>query len=116
VMSGVVPPTVDETPARPASHVWSASVDVLLRTRRNADTISGAAPEVNQRRCCRGSRGSASLPVATASANQIGKPKASSPRCFLYARRSGSNPKPLCPTTFILDKCDYIYRMNDGLH
>ena len=64
MMSGVVPPTVDETPARPASHVWNASVDVLLRTRRNADTISGAAPEVNQRRCCRGSRGSASLPVA----------------------------------------------------
>jgi hypothetical protein len=53
VMSGVVPPTVDETPARPASHVGNASVDVLLRTRRNADTISGAAPEVNQRRCCR---------------------------------------------------------------
>src|SRR5271165_4807955 len=31
--------------------------------------------------CCAGSRGSASLPVTTASATQIGKPKASSPRC-----------------------------------
>jgi hypothetical protein len=34
------------TPARPASPVWNASVNVLRRTRRNADTPSGAAPEV----------------------------------------------------------------------
>ncbi len=32
------------TPARPASHVWNASVDVLRRTRRNSHTIRGAAP------------------------------------------------------------------------
>ena len=31
------PPMVDATPARPASQVWNASVDVLRRTRRNAD-------------------------------------------------------------------------------
>ena len=32
--------------ARPASLGWNASVDVLPRTRRNADTIRGAAPDV----------------------------------------------------------------------
>jgi hypothetical protein len=31
------------TPARPASHVWNASVEVL---RRNARTIRGAAPDL----------------------------------------------------------------------
>src|SRR5271167_3440777 len=36
--------------------------------------------------CGAGSRGSASLPVAAASATQIGKPKASPPRRSLYAR------------------------------
>jgi hypothetical protein len=45
VMSGVQPRMVDALPARPGSHVWNASVDVLRRTRRNADTISGAAPD-----------------------------------------------------------------------
>ena len=34
------------TLARPASPVWNASVDVLRRTRRNADRIRAAAPEV----------------------------------------------------------------------
>jgi hypothetical protein len=38
------------TPARPWSHVWNASVDVLRRTRRNADAIRGAAPDVTSRR------------------------------------------------------------------
>jgi hypothetical protein len=38
------------TPARPWSHVWNASVDVLRRTRRNADTIRGAAPDVTSGR------------------------------------------------------------------
>jgi hypothetical protein len=38
------------------------SVDVLRRTRRNVHTIKGAAPGVNLRTSCRGSRGSASLP------------------------------------------------------
>src|SRR5271165_5263786 len=37
------------------------------------------------------------LPVATASANQIGKLQASSPRCSPHAR-SGSNPRLLCLT------------------
>src|SRR5271165_1552661 len=36
--------------------------------------------------CGAGSRESASLPVATASPNQIGPPHGSSPRCNLYAR------------------------------
>ena len=31
------------TPARPASQVWNASVEVLRRTRRNVHTIKGAA-------------------------------------------------------------------------
>ena len=34
------------TPARPASHVLNAYVDVLHRTRRNAYTIRGVAPEL----------------------------------------------------------------------
>ncbi len=50
------------TQARPALPVWNASVDVLRRTRRNAYTIRGAAPDVNHRTSYRGSRGSASLP------------------------------------------------------
>jgi hypothetical protein len=37
-------------------------LDVLRRTRRNAYTIRGAAPELNHRTSCPGSRGSASLP------------------------------------------------------
>jgi hypothetical protein len=48
VMSGVPASNGRCTPARPASHVW------------NAYPISGAAPEVNHRTSCRGSRGSAS--------------------------------------------------------
>jgi anti-anti-sigma factor len=34
------------TPARPASHLWNVSVDVLRRTRRNAHAIRGIAPDV----------------------------------------------------------------------
>jgi hypothetical protein len=34
------------TPARPGSLVRNASLDVLRRTRRNADTIIGAAPDM----------------------------------------------------------------------
>jgi hypothetical protein len=64
------------TPARPASHVWNASVDVRRRTRRNVYTVRGAAPELNHRTSCRGLRGSASLP----SPNLIVKPRASSPK------------------------------------
>jgi hypothetical protein len=37
------------TPARPASPVWNASVVVLRRRRRNADTIRGAASDVTSR-------------------------------------------------------------------
>ena len=48
--------------------------------------------------CGAGSRGSASLPVATASANQIGKPRASSPRCSLYARVAAPIQDSLCLT------------------
>jgi hypothetical protein len=48
--------------------------------------------------CSAGSRGSASLPAATASANQIVKPEASSPRCSLYDPLSGSNPRLICLT------------------
>src|SRR6266436_8235568 len=62
VMSGVPASDGSCTRARPASHVWNASVDVRRRTRRNAYTIRGAAPELNHRTSCRGSRGSASLP------------------------------------------------------
>jgi hypothetical protein len=57
------------------------------RTRRNASTIKGAAPELNHRASCRGSRGSASLP----SPKLIVKPRASSPNPCRYDR-SGSNP------------------------
>jgi hypothetical protein len=38
------------TPARPGSPVWNASVDVLRRTRRNADTIGGGTPDVTSGR------------------------------------------------------------------
>jgi hypothetical protein len=38
------------TPARPGSPVWNVSEDVLRRTRRNAETLSGAVPEVNSGR------------------------------------------------------------------
>jgi hypothetical protein len=51
-------------PARPASAVWNASVEVLRRTRQNADRIRAAAPDLTQRTSCRGARGSASLPAA----------------------------------------------------
>src|SRR5712664_2674411 len=70
VMSSVPASDGRCTRARPASHVWNASVDVLRRTRRTAHTIRGAAPEVNHRTSCRGSRGSASL----SSPNLIVKP------------------------------------------
>ena len=60
VGSGVVASDGRCTPARPASQVWNASVDVLRRTRRNADTIRGAASDLNHRTSCRGARGSAS--------------------------------------------------------
>jgi hypothetical protein len=59
------------TPARPASHVWNASVDVLRRTRRNAHTIRGAAPDVIHRTSCRGSRGSASQLTFTLDSNEL---------------------------------------------
>ena len=71
VMSGVPASDGRCTPARPASHGWNASVDVRRRTRRNAYTIRGAAPEVNHRTFWRGSRGSASQP----SPNLIAKPR-----------------------------------------
>ena len=64
--------------------------------------------------CCRGSRGSASLPVATASANQIGKPSVPSryiavPKSSLispdadtptrrHASLAGLHPRLLCLT------------------
>ena len=56
------------TPAPPASHVWNASVDVLRRTRRNAYTIRGAAPDVNHRTSCRASRGARPYHRTTAAA------------------------------------------------
>ena len=71
VMSGVPASDGSCTRARLASHVWNASVDVRRRTRRNAYTIRRAAPELNHRTSCRGSRGSASLP----SPNLIVKPR-----------------------------------------
>jgi hypothetical protein len=43
------------TPARPASHVWNASVDVPRRTRRNASTIRGACIGCRHRTSCRDS-------------------------------------------------------------
>src|SRR6266436_3274627 len=72
VMSGVPASDGRWTRARPASHVWNASVDVRSRTRRNAYTISGAAPEVNHRMSCRGSRGSASLVYQVTPGKSIG--------------------------------------------
>ena len=60
VMSGLPASDGRGTRARPASHVWNASVDVPRRTRRNAYPIKGAAPELNHRTSRRGSRGSAS--------------------------------------------------------
>ena len=51
-----------DTRARPASHVWNASVDVRRRTRWNAYSFRGAAPELNHWTPYRGLRGSASLP------------------------------------------------------
>jgi hypothetical protein len=49
VLSRVPPPLVACTPARPGSPVWKASVDVLCRTRQNADRIRGAALAVTGR-------------------------------------------------------------------
>jgi hypothetical protein len=53
------PPMVDVLGRVRRRTDWNASVDVLRRTRRNAYAIRGAAPEVNHRTSCRGSRGSA---------------------------------------------------------
>ena len=80
------------------------------RTRRSTSTIGGAAPdtiigraaadragarpyratrcEKRDEMCHAGSRGSASLSVATASANQIGKPSIPSHRYSLRGKRS----------------------------
>src|SRR5271166_3045809 len=89
VMSGVPASDGRCTPARPASHVWNASVDVRRRTRRNAYTIRGAAPELNHRTSCRGSRGSASLP----SPNLIVKPRGLFAETLSIRARSGPNPR-----------------------
>ena len=72
VMSGLPASDGRGTRARPASHVWNASVDVLRRTRRNVHTIRGAAPGVNHRTSCRGSRGSASLRAPESAHQQWG--------------------------------------------
>ena len=61
-MSGVPASDGSCTLARPASPVWNASVDVLSRTRRNAYTIRGAAPDVTIGRPAAVRTGSASLP------------------------------------------------------
>ena len=95
VMSGVPASDGRCTPARPASHVWNASVDVLRRTRRNAYPIKGAAPELNHRTSRRGSRGSASLP----SPNLIVKPRGLFAETLSIRPRSGSKPTLTCPTS-----------------
>jgi hypothetical protein len=72
VMSGLPASDGRGTRARPASHVWNASVDVPRRTRRNAYPIKGAAPELNHRTSRRGSRGSASLRAPESAHQQWG--------------------------------------------
>ena len=61
-------------------------MDVLRRTRRNADTIRGAAPDLNHRTSCRGSRGSASLPSHRHRLIRSSNPGASSLKRGLYDR------------------------------
>src|SRR5580704_15494393 len=102
-MSGVPASDGRSTQARPASHVWNASVDVPRRTRRNAYPIKGAAPELNHRTSRRGSRGSASLRAPESAHQQRGE----SPRrtehwlsvvegnCVVE-RRGGEQPETNC--------------------
>jgi hypothetical protein len=97
------PPMAACTPARPASHVRNASVDVRRRTRRNPYTIRGAAPEVNHLTSCRGSRGSASLPSHRHRLNRIVKPRGLFAETLSIRPRSGSNPRLPVQLTFILD-------------
>src|ERR1700751_4029682 len=61
------------TPARPASPDWNASVDVLRRTRRNANTIRGTGPAVTTERLVAVHAGARPY-LAVASASQILKP------------------------------------------
>ena len=86
------------TPARPASHVWNASVDVRRRTRRNVYTIRGAAPELNHRTSCRGLRGSASWSASLPSPNLIVKPRGLFAETQSIRARSCPNPKLTCST------------------
>jgi len=68
------------TPARPASQVWNASVDVLRRTRRNAHTIRGAASVLTIGRLPRIARERVPT-IASAPPNQIGELLAGPWRC-----------------------------------
>jgi hypothetical protein len=77
-----------------------ASVDVPRWTRRNVYAISGAAPDLNYRTSCRGSRGSASLP----SLNLIVKPRASSPKCCRYDRAQRLQSKLVQLTVILADE------------
>jgi hypothetical protein len=86
------------TPARPASPVWNASVDVLCRTRRNADALSGAAPDVTPAKV-RSRFARERVPtIAAASPNQILKPTGCFAETLSIRPRSGSNPGLPCPT------------------
>jgi hypothetical protein len=86
------------TLARPGSHVWNASVDVLPRTRRNADTIRGGAPDVTIGRPGRGSRKERVPTIASASSDQIVKSTGLFAETLSVRPRSGSNTGLPCPT------------------
>ena len=79
--------------------LFAVSANALLRYRtcgsfRSASPVLKFAPSLDvQRRIAR-----ERVPAATASANQIVKPEASSPRCSLYDPLSGSNPRLICLT------------------
>ena len=85
--------------------IIAPSVNVLRRTRRKPSTIRGAAPDVVIGQIYGGSRGAHPYrrrrPILNATTSPLYArryTRASSPRCFLYARRSGSNPRLLSLT------------------
>jgi hypothetical protein len=75
------------TPARPALHLWNASVNVLRRTRRNAHTIGGAAPDVEPSDVLPRIARERVPPIARLPRLMISSsPEASSPKRCLYDR------------------------------
>jgi hypothetical protein len=80
-MSGVPPPMVGVRRRVRGGLSGIASVDVVRRTRRNADTLKGAAAEVTIARPD-AVRAGAHPYQRIELAKQIGKPRAASPKCF----------------------------------